>query len=355
MPMLSAVVPVYQVEKYLGQLIESLQNQTLQDIQVILVDDGSPDRSGAICDAYAAKDQRIQVIHKPNGGVGAARNTGLEAATGEWVYFCDSDDYLELDALEKLVEAGEHSGAEVVYGDVALWSGNKMRRMHFHEEAFVTSDRTILDQLVMTVFGRKYCYLPPAEGSAPSTYGGPWNKIVRHALLEREGFRFDLSLKGICDDLHYSISVFAMAETVAYVPTIIYHYRLQENSITHTYKPQIIDINAAIFAAWEDFMAQYGQAGQFRQAYHVFVIRRLKATLGMFFFSKQNPQPLKEQYRQLEDLLRQEPYRTAIREVAPDKLQNRYDALLWQAARKGSARSIYWVYQLSVLAKRMKR
>lgn len=355
MPKLSAVVPVYKVEKYLGQLIESLQNQTLKDIQIILVDDGSPDRSGAICDEYAAKDQRIQVIHKTNGGVGAARNTGLEAAIGEWLYFCDSDDYLNLDALEKLVEAGERSGAEVVYGDVALWSGDKMRRMHFHEKAFATNDRKILDQLVMTVFGRKYCYLPPAEGPAASNYGGPWNKIVRRDLLERENFRFDLSVRGICDDLHYSISIFAMAKAVAYVPTIIYNYRLLENSITHTYKPQIIDINAAIFAAWETFMAKYGQDGRFRQAYHVFVIRRLKAMLGMCFFSEKNPQPLKEQYRQLEELLQQEPYRTAIREVNPDKLQNRYDKMLWQAARKGSARQIYWVFRLSVLAKKIKR
>ena len=352
MPKLSAVVPVYKVEAYLGQLIESLQNQTLQDLQIILVDDGSPDRSGQICDEYAAKDPRIRVIHKANGGVGAARNDGLAAVTGDWVYFCDSDDYLEPDALEKLVEAGEQNGAEVVYGDVAMLSGDKVQRMHFHKEAFVTDDPAVLNRLVMTVFGRKYCYLPPESGPAASCYGGPWNKIVRRELLDRENFRFDLTVKGICDDLLYSIHIFAAAKRVAYVPTVIYNYRLLGNSITHTYKANILEINAAIFEAWEAFMNRYGQ--QYRPSFHVFVIRRLKATLGLYFFSGKNPKSKAEQYKELKALLASEPYAAAIAQVEPDKLQNRYDKLLWKAAKANSPRRIGMVFKLSVLAKKLK-
>ena len=353
MPKLSAVVPVYKVEGYLGQLIESLQNQTLSDIQIILVDDGSPDRSGQICDEYAAKDPRIKVIHKANGGVGAARNDGLAAAEGDWVYFCDSDDYLEPDALEKLVTAGEENQAEVVYGNVAMLSGDKVQIMHFHQKAFVTDDRKVLDQLVMTVFGRRYCYLPPEGGPAPSCYGGPWNKIVRREVLDRENFRFDISVKGICDDLLYSIHLFAYAKRVAYVPTVIYNYRLLGNSITHTYKANILEINSAIFDAWEAFMDRYGQ--QFRNAFHVFVIRRLKATLGLYFFSAKNPKSKAEQYGELKALLASEPYRTAIAQVDPEKLQNRYDKMLWQAAKANSPKRIHFVFKLSVLAKKLKK
>ncbi|MBQ7345430.1 MAG: glycosyltransferase [Oscillospiraceae bacterium] len=354
MPKLSAVVPVYNVERYLDQLIESLRQQTLQDLQIILVDDGSPDGSGAICDRHGAQDGRIQVIHKQNGGVGAARNDGLAAATGEWIYFCDSDDYLEPDALQRLVEAGEAAQAEVVFGDVAMISGDKRQLMRFHKEAFATSDREVLDRLAMTVFGRKYCYLPPEGGPAACCYGGPWNKIVRRELLEREGIAFDLSVQGICDDLLYSIYLFAGARRVAYVPVVIYNYRLLGGSITHTYKPQLVDINKAIFAAWEGLMARYGKAEQFRDAYHVFVIRRLKAMLGSCFFSRKDPRSMKARYEDLEALICQEPYRTAIREVDRKMLQNRYDVLLWKAAVKGSARRIHMVFRLSVLAKRLK-
>lgn len=354
MPKLSVIVPVYNVERYLEQLVESLRQQTLRDLQIVLVDDGSRDRSGPICDRYAAMDDRILVLHKPNGGVGAARNDGLAAATGEWIYFCDSDDYLEPSALETLVCAGEVEQAEVVFGDVAMINGSKRELLRFHRDAFATGDRAVLEQLAMTVFGRNYCYLPPEGGPAKCCYGGPWNKIARRSLLEREEIRFDLSVRGICDDLLYSMYLFAGAERVAYVPELIYDYRLLGGSITHTYKPQLIDINQAIFTAWEGFMARYGQAGQFRQAYQVFVIRRLKAMLGAYFFSEKDPKPLAEQYRELEALLETEPYRTAIREADPGKLQNRYDRLLWKAARSGSGWWVHQVFRLSVLAKRLK-
>ncbi len=354
MPKLSAVVPVYHVEKYLGQLIESLQNQTLSDLEIILVDDGSPDRSGQICDEYAAKDGRIRVIHKKNGGVGAARNDGLAAATGQWLYFCDSDDYLDTDALEKLVTTGEQSGAEVVFGDVRMLSGDNAQLLHFHREAFVTDEKETMERLAKTVFGRRYCHLPPEGGPAKCCYGGPWNKIVRRELLEREKLTFDLSVRGICDDLLYSVHLFAAAKKVAYVPTVIYNYRLLTGSITHSYKPAIPEINQAIFAAWEKFMTRYGQKGQYRDAYHIFVIRRLKAMLGIYFFSKKNPKAIREQRRELEDLLRQEPYCTAIRDADPKMLQNRYDSMLWKAARSGSGRKIHNVFRLSVLAKKMK-
>ena len=98
----SVIVPVFNAEKYIGRCIESILNQTISDIELILIDDGSPDNSGVICDEYALKDSRIKVFHQKNGGVCVARNTGLEHATGEYISFVDSDDYLESNALEIL-------------------------------------------------------------------------------------------------------------------------------------------------------------------------------------------------------------------------------------------------------------
>ena len=95
MPKVSVIVPVYKVEKYIGKCIESILSQTFKDFELILVDDGSPDSSGAICDQYAQKDSRIQVIHKTNGGVSSARNLGLDKARGQWITFVDADDYVD--------------------------------------------------------------------------------------------------------------------------------------------------------------------------------------------------------------------------------------------------------------------
>lgn len=114
---ISVVIPVYNVEAYLRECVDSVLAQTLQDYEIILVDDGATDSSGAICDEYARQDARIRVIHQPNGGLSAARNTGLDAATGKYIYFLDSDDYIRQDSLKLLFNLAEQEHADVVFFD----------------------------------------------------------------------------------------------------------------------------------------------------------------------------------------------------------------------------------------------
>lgn len=351
MPKLSVIVPVYNVEQYLAQMIESLQGQTLRDLQIILVDDGSPDRSGRICDEYAANDDRIMVLHKPNGGVGAARNDGLDAATGEWVVFCDSDDWVEPDAFQKLIAAGENARADVVFGDANLVFGDRIQKARFYKNELVTSDRRKIDELIAADFSRAYCADPPAEGPAFG-YGGPWNKLVRRQFLLDHGIRFDLRLKGIFDDILYTAHIFAAAKTVAYVHVPVYNYRQLSGSITHSYKAELLDINQAIFTAWREFMEAYGTQGRFEKPFHANVLRRFKSTLGLYFFSEKNTKPFRQQCRELKALMKTEPYRTAFRQVEPSGIHNSYDKLVWLAAKTGLALPVYLVFRLSVLIKK---
>lgn len=120
-PAISVVVPVYNVEAYLRECVDSVLNQTMGDFEVILVDDGATDSSGSICDEYGRQDPRIQVIHQTNGGLSAARNTGLDAAKGDYVYFLDSDDYIVPHALEKLCHIAKKEGADVVFFDASVF------------------------------------------------------------------------------------------------------------------------------------------------------------------------------------------------------------------------------------------
>lgn len=100
LPLVSIIIPVYKVEKYLSECLDSVVNQTYKNLEIILVDDGSPDNCGKICDEYAVLDRRIRVIHKENGGLCSARNAGIDIANGEWIYSMDSDDYIENDLIE---------------------------------------------------------------------------------------------------------------------------------------------------------------------------------------------------------------------------------------------------------------
>jgi len=115
MEKVSVVIPVYNVEKYLRECVDSVLGQTYSELEVILVDDGSPDNCGAICDEYAEQDGRITVIHKKNGGLSDARNAGLKQVSGKYVYFLDSDDYLKKDAIEILVDTAEKENADVIF------------------------------------------------------------------------------------------------------------------------------------------------------------------------------------------------------------------------------------------------
>ena len=117
MTKVSIIVPVYRVEKYINRCVESLINQTLSDIEIILVDDGSPDNCPAICDEWAKKDNRIKVVHKRNGGLSSARNAGLAVATGKYIGFVDSDDDVEMDMYEKMVSVAEREQVDFVMAD----------------------------------------------------------------------------------------------------------------------------------------------------------------------------------------------------------------------------------------------
>ncbi len=124
-PKVSVIIPVFNAEKYLHRCVESVISQTLRDIEIILVDDGTPDACGAICDEYASKDRRIRVIHEENRGAGGARNSGIRIAAAEYIGFVDSDDYIDAKLFERLYHAAAEVGADVCYGDL-VWDNREI-------------------------------------------------------------------------------------------------------------------------------------------------------------------------------------------------------------------------------------
>ena len=147
MPKVTVVVPVFNVEKYLHQCIESLLNQTYRNLEIILVDDGSTDNSGTICDKYRQKDQRIKVIHKCNQGLGFARNSGMKETTSDYITFMDSDDYADEDMIEELMKLNENISEEELKRLVSMQYGKIKYKQ-------VVSNRKIID--IYTTYIKKY-------------------------------------------------------------------------------------------------------------------------------------------------------------------------------------------------------
>ena len=111
--LVSVIIPVYKVEQYLGRCVRSVAGQTYKNLEILLIDDGSPDRCGEMCDSFAANDPRIRVIHQKNGGLSSARNAGIDQSSGQWIFFVDSDDFIHSDCIRQLMEAAEMNGADI--------------------------------------------------------------------------------------------------------------------------------------------------------------------------------------------------------------------------------------------------
>lgn len=196
--LVSIIVPIYKVEDYLDECIESIVNQTYSNIEIILVDDGSPDCCPQLCDEWAKKDNRIKIIHKENGGVSSARNAGITLAKGNWIWFVDSDDTVEKNALEELAEY--FNAAELIVFNA------KIDELYAKDEKFFDS------YYFRYQFGFE-----------------PWNKLYKKSIIVDNDLRFDTE-ENVGEDLLFNITYYQYADKYKFSTSKYYHYRVREDS-----------------------------------------------------------------------------------------------------------------------------
>lgn len=213
-PKFSVIVPVYNTAPYLEKCLKSVQAQTDSDFECILVDDGSVDRSGAICDGKCAEDERFRVLHLENGGAGRARNAGLDAAQGEWITFCDSDDWMEPNRLESVLRAARESGLPYVWSPMKIWRDGRLVE-HWH--AGLKGEYTTGDGIVLS--SRKYDI-----GHTP-------NKAYHADLIKDIRFPEGLSMS---EDLIFNIEAFYRAGAVYNDGIPTYNYTYRPGSLAHS-------------------------------------------------------------------------------------------------------------------------
>ena len=214
--MISVIVPVYNVESYLRRCIDSIINQTYRDIEIILINDGSTDNCGAICDEYAALDGRITVIHKANGGLSDARNAGIDIATGEYLAFVDSDDFITEDACEYLLHQATTYNADIVTGTIKQYS-------HLSEVELFTDEAETVEQLdseqaLKELFMQK------------KTYTTACSKLYRKHLFSKRRYPVGLFF----EDLATTYLLFNSATKVVISNKLVYWQYVRAGSITNT-------------------------------------------------------------------------------------------------------------------------
>ena len=222
-PKISIIVPVYNVEQYLPRCIDSILNQSFADFELLLIDDGSKDKSGTICDEYAAKDSRIRVYHKENGGVSSARNIGLEKARGEWLAFIDGDDEIT-DGYFNIRQ--EHEGVDVIIKPYCVDHADGRVTCHNNELSILTGKDKI------------FRYYVQKRNNAL------WDKIIKRKTVGTQQFNTNVS---IGEDFLFFLGVLPNVKSIAFDDTGSYRYFLRQGSAM-----QSVDIKRRIEILWQN-------------------------------------------------------------------------------------------------------
>lgn len=217
-PRISIIIPVYNVENYIVHCLDSILSQTFTDFELLLIDDGSTDHSGHICDEYAGKDNRVLVSHKPNGGVSTARNAGIRQARGEYLCFIDPDDWVEPCYLETLVKEADHYDI-VYFGFVCEYSDGYSQS---YPGLSACADDTASKESCMRHM--------KVNDMGDNLFGFTWNKMFRRDLIQKSGLLF-LENVHLGEDELFTLAYCLQARSLKVIPDVLYHYRQRPDSL----------------------------------------------------------------------------------------------------------------------------
>lgn len=218
-PTVSIIIPIYNAETYLSQCLASVCNQSFRNFQVLMVNDGSSDCSKQICQEFAMRDSRFLLIDKPNTGVSDTRNIALAQASGKYLQFLDSDDWLPLNATDALVHSAESTGCDLCVGHFYRVSGDRMAsRGHIKGNRILT---------------RKEYAAEMMKAPANYYYGVLWNKLYRRSIIEANTLRFDPSVKW-GEDFLFNLQYLEHARLISALPIPVYYYRKREDSLVNS-------------------------------------------------------------------------------------------------------------------------
>lgn len=274
-PLISIIIPVYNVAQYLAQCLDSVVNQTYSNLQIICVDDGSSDSSPEILAEYAHNDDRFIIISKENGGLSSARNRGLEIATGDYIMFLDSDDWLEPDICCNAIQEIEATKADVVMWSYVREFLNMSKPTSVLGDKRMVFDSSGVRNLHRRLFGLLGAELKdPAKGDTIVTV---WGKLYRRSLIANVRF-VDTKRVGT-EDCLYNIEVFNKLNSAVYIPEYGYHYRkYNAKSLTTVYNPNLFSGWQKMYKLMEGFIIsqnlpeEYRKALQNRRAIHLIAL-----------------------------------------------------------------------------------
>lgn len=230
--LISVIVPVYNVEKYLDRCIKSIINQSYKNIEILLIDDGSPDNCPKLCDEWAKKDERIKVFHKVNAGLGMARNTGIDYATGKYICFVDSDDYIDLNLIQETYDVAKQQKSDIVmYGLNSVdINGNIIKADIPLVEKNYFEGSEILEYVLPNMIAAD-----PETGKRMNLNMSASGSLFSKALIDRAQWRFVSERQYISEDFYSLLDLYEYVQRVSILNAAYYYYCYNDASLTHVY------------------------------------------------------------------------------------------------------------------------
>lgn len=282
-PLISVIVPVYKINKMLlEQCLNSLSDQSFQNVEYLVIDDGSPDNCGEICDSFAEKDSRIKVFHLPNGGVSKARNYGLEKSRGKYIVFVDGDDYITPNFIEKISETAEKENKDIIFfRNLKCFEDGKMITM---ESDFTSGSKLSPEIIAMAITANDEKKL----NYAGLTFGSPWGKIYRAEYLKNNKLEFPVGIRKSQDRI-FVLKALSFNPSIATSDICGYVYIVNDTSICKRFNPDIINIlNEAGECFYETINTYYSgnTRTELMKAYNYLQLDFFFIILQLYFFNK---------------------------------------------------------------------
>lgn len=236
--LITVVLPIYNVEKYLDRCMKSVVNQTYTNLEIIMVDDGATDGSGELCDSWAEKDSRVKVIHKKNEGLGMARNTGIENATGKYIAFFDSDDYIEPNTIEECYKrACEDSSELVIFGHSLVGKDN------FVKLAVIPSSERLVyrDKEISSIVLKDLLVQGKSSPVIKNMWMSAWSFLYSMDLIKRANWHFVSERQIISEDVYSLLQLFSYVNSISIVDKSLYNYCENEGSLTRVFRKDRFD------------------------------------------------------------------------------------------------------------------
>ena len=252
--LVSVIVPVYNVEQYLDKCIDSIVHQSYKKLEIILIDDGSKDSSGQLCEKWKQMDNRIKVIHKQNEGLGFARNTGIDAAIGDYVLYIDSDDYIDVNMIDILIKKSKETNSDTVYCGLTRVSADETETpvsLVYDNKLF--TGREIITNILLEMVGSK-----PQDKEDTNFFMSVWHAIYSMDIIRKHNIRFPSERQVMCEDIMYHINYLRYTERVSCIKDCLYYYRVNPKSLSQIYDAKRFErqkvLSRAIIDALDEFV-----------------------------------------------------------------------------------------------------